>query len=147
MLETIEKLKQEKHRLTAQFEAGKAGYKSEVGRLDRAIRNFERGLNELEGTTTEKSKRPPTIEEIEKILSSGPKHLKEIVAELNSGGREARYQSVSGLLQTYAKEGKRFIKVAPATYAMIPAEARIDDEKSTERVVVYEEESAGAESE
>ena len=48
-----------------------------------------------------------------------------------------QYQSVSGLLQLYAKSGRKFIKVAPATYAVIEPAAQVNDE-TNEQTVVYE---------
>lgn len=47
------------------------------------------------------------------------------------------YSSVSGLLQLYAKANKKFVKVAPATYALIESKSQTDDE-ANERTIVYE---------
>lgn len=140
MQQQIEKLKQEKEKLSIEYKNNQTEYKSEIKKIDRAIRNFERGMHALTGTV--KPKRQKSYSEIENILGeNGALHIKELVKKLNERGFPMTYPSVSGLLQLYAKANKKFIKVAPATYALIEPNAQINDE-ANKRTIVYEIESA-----
>ncbi len=120
MLEQIEKLKAEREKLTTEYKNNQSEYKSEVKRIDKAIRSFERGMNELNGNSSTVG-RPGVANEIEKILreQASPLHLKKIVAELHARHYSNAYQSISGLMQNYVKAGKKFRKMAPATYGLI----------------------------
>ncbi len=53
------------------------------------------------------------------------------------------YQSLSGIMQLYAKAQKKFVKTAPATYALIEVEAQINESESNEETVVYDDEFIG----
>lgn len=134
MQQEIEKLKQEKEKLTVEYQNSQLKYKDEVSKINRAIRNFEKGISELNGTPT-RTKRPKASSEIEAILQEeGALHLKQLCQKLNERGIPMSYQSLSGLMQLYAKAGKKFVKVAPATYALI--------KQNTEQNTVSEPESA-----
>ena len=119
MQQEIEKLKQEKNKLTTEYQNSQTEYKSEINKINRAIRSFEKGLNELSGTAV-KTKRPKSHSVIETILAeTGPLHIKQLCEKLNERGIPMSYQGLSGLMQLYAKAGKKFVKTAPATYALI----------------------------
>ncbi len=143
MILQIEKLKKEREKLVTEYKTNQTEYKSEIKRIDKAIRNFEKGVNELNGAV--KPKRVKTSTEIEKILTEGPLHLKQLVEKLNARGIPMAYQSISGIMQLYAKSGKKFVKTAPATYALIEPIAQSDVQNSTEQTVVYKEMTAGGE--
>ena len=153
MQQQIEKLKQEKSKLTTEYQNSQVEYKAEIKRVDRAIRNFEKGMNELNGTAV-KPKRQKSSSVIETILSeTGPLHVKELVKKLNERGVPMGYQSLSGILQLYSKAGKKFIKTAPATYGLLESATtqtsdqtgkQPDDQNSTEHIVIYEEDSTVA---
>lgn len=133
MYQQIEKLKQEKEKLTVEYKNNQTEYKSEIKRINKAIRSFEKGVSELNGTAAAKAKRPKTSSGIEQILlKSGPLHIKELVAKLNEQGIPMKYQSVSGILQLYAKANKKFVKTAPATYALIEPNVVSELEASAE---------------
>lgn len=118
MQQEIEKLKQEKNKLTTEYENSRTEYKCEINKITRAIRSFEKGLNELSGTAV-KTKRVKSHSEIEKILKEeGALHLKQLCEKLNERGIPMSYQGLSGLMQLYAKANKMFVKTAPATYAL-----------------------------
>lgn len=119
MQQEIEKLKQEKNKLTTEYENSRTEYKTEINKINRAIRSFEKGLSELTGTAV-KTKRTKSHSEIETILKEeGALHLKKLSEKLNERGIPMSYQGLSGLMQLYAKAGKKFVKTAPATYALI----------------------------
>lgn len=143
MILQIEKLKKEREKLVTEYKTSQTEYKSEIKRIDKAIRNFEKGVNELNGAI--KPKRLKTSSQIEKILAERPLHLKQLVEKLNARGIPMGYQSVSGIMQLYAKAGKKFVKIAPATYALIEPIAQSDVQNSTEQTVVYEEKISGGE--
>lgn len=131
MQQQIEKLKETKAKLKRDFDEYHAEYKTETKRIDQAIRNFERGMNALSGTA--KPKRQKSYSEIENILSeNGALHIKELVKKLDERGFPMTYPSVSGLLQLYAKAGKKFVKVSPATYGLIGPEPVVKPEVSAE---------------
>jgi hypothetical protein len=137
MQQEIEKLKQEKNKLMNEYQNSRSEYKTEINKINRAIRSFEKGLNELSGTAV-KRKRPKSPSEIEKILAEeGAMHLKKLCEKLNERHIPISYQSLSGLMQLYAKAGKKFVKIAPATYALIEPEPALDD-KDSKRTIVYE---------
>jgi hypothetical protein len=134
MQQEIEKLKQEKNKLTTEFQNSRMKYKDEVNKINRAIRSFEKGLSELSGTAV-KTKRPKSYSEIEAILKEeGELHLKQLCQKLNERNIPMSYQSLSGLMQLYAKANKMFVKTAPATYALI--------KQNTEQNLVNEAEFA-----
>lgn len=141
MIQQIEKLKREREKLVVEYKNNQTEYKSEIKRIDKAIRTFEKGVNQL-GVNSPHKSRVKTIEVIEKILAGGPRHLKEIIAQLNSMnfGKSFEYQSVSGMLQLYVKAGKKIMKTAPATFALVKSTAQIENEKPVEQIVFYEEE-------
>ena len=119
MIQVIEDLRKRKQKLTTNFKRQKKEYRTKINRIDRAIFNFEKGLQEL-GTT--EFPEPSTADVVETILreSRKPMHLKQIVAEINRRRNvTSPYQSVSRLMQNYSKMGKRFKRVAPATFALV----------------------------
>lgn len=131
MQQQIEKLKQEREKLSTEFKNNQTEYKSEIRKINRAIKNFEKGMNELTGIV--KPKKQKSYSEIENILSeNGALHIKELVKKLNERGFPMTYPSVSGLLQLYAKSNKKFIKVAPATYGLLEPESVVKPEVSAE---------------
>lgn len=136
MQQQIEKLKETKAKLKKDFDEYSAEYKTETKRINQAIRNFEKGMSALGGTA--KPKRRKSNSEIENILrENGALHIKEIVNKLNDRGIPMHYQSVSGLLQLYAKSGKKFVKTAPATYSLIEPEDQTSD-VINKQTVIYE---------
>ena len=136
MQQQIEKLKQEKGKLTTEYQNSQTEYKAEIKRIDRAIKNFEKGMSELNGVA--KPKRPKSHSVIETILAeTGPLHIKQLCEKLNERGIPMSYQSLSGLLQVYAKAGKKFVKTAPATFGLIKAEAQTS-EHANKLTIVYE---------
>ena len=138
MQQEIEKLKQEKNKLTTEYQNSRIEYKTEITKINRAIRSFEKGLSELSGTMV-KTKRPKSHSEIEKILAeSGALHLKQLSEKLNERGILMSYQGLSGLMQFYAKAGKMFVKTAPATYALIEQNAVSEPEPAAKPEVSAE---------
>lgn len=132
MEQQIEKLKQEKEKLTIEYKNNQTEYKSEIKRIDRAIRNFQRGMNELNGNSNPKVKSSSVIEEI--LTASGPLHLKILCEKLNERGIPMQYQSLSGLLQSYAKSGKKFVKTAPATFGLLSAAPENTESMANEQI-------------
>lgn len=120
MFDAIEKLKETKERLTTEFVENRIEYKAEIKKIDTAIRKFQQGYEALGNTPLEISPKRGIADEIEKILVSGPKHINEIIEELRNRGFSPKYQSVSAILQIHAKAGRKFVKILPATYALIP---------------------------
>lgn len=119
MFEVITQLKERKEKLASSFKRQKNEYRSKINQIDRAINSFEKGFKELQG---EELRPPTTADIVETILreSRKPLHLKKIVAELNRRRNiTSPYQSVSRLLQTYSKMGKRFKRVSPATFTLV----------------------------
>lgn len=149
MYQEIEKLKQEREKLNVEYQNSQSEYKSEIKRINKAIRSFEKGISELNGTSAAKEKRPKTSSTIEQILSeTGPLKITELAAKLNERGVPMKYQSLSGILQLYSKAGKKFVKTAPATYGLLEsvvAQAsdqsgdQTDNQNSIEQTVIYEE--------
>lgn len=129
MFEQIQKLQETKTKLKTDFEEHKTEYRTETKRIDRAIKIFEKGINELKGSTTisTRQKRYSVIEEI--LAENGPLHLKKLCEKLHERGIPMHYQSLSGLMQMYVKAGKIFTKVAPATFGLI-AKAPGEEEKA-----------------
>lgn len=137
MQQEIEKLKQEKNKLTTEYLNSRTVYKTEINKINRAIRSFEKGINELNGMAV-KTKRLKSPSEIEKILAEeGPLHIKQLCEKLNARHIPMSYQSLSGLMQLYAKAGKKFVKVAPATYKLIEPIAG-EENSNNVRTIVYE---------
>lgn len=137
MFEQIQKLKQTKAKLTASFEEHQKEYKTEVKRIDRAIKNFEKGIDALKGNVARITPQKKNSE-IEKILSeTGPLHLKQLCKKLNERGIPMQYQSLSGLMQLYAKAGKLFVKTAPATFALLKPVPENND-RTNVQTIVYE---------
>lgn len=129
MYQQIEKLKTEKQKLTVEYKNNQTEFKGEINRINKAIRSFEKGMNELNGST--QPKRRKMMVEIENILAGGALHVKEILARLHQAGfTNLHYQSISGILQTYAKAGKKFVKTAPATFGLL--EQKIEGEVNNE---------------
>ncbi len=137
MQQQIEKLKQEREKLTLEYQNNQTEYKSEINRINRAIKSFEKGMHELNSSAS-KPKRQKSSSVIETILSeSGPLHIKDLVKRLNERGVPMSYQSLSGILQLYSKAGKKFIKVAPATYNLIEPRMQ-SNEPANKLTIVYE---------
>ena len=137
MQQQIEKLKQEKEKLTMEYHNNQNEYKSEIKRISKAIRSFEKGVSELNGAAA-KPRRQKSSSAIEQILSEhGALHIKELVKKLNERGVPMGYQSLSGIMQLYSKAGKKFVKTAPATYALLePSTENTNKEKV--QTIVYE---------
>ncbi len=149
MFEVVEKLQVEKEKLIVEFEKSRIEYKSEVKRINTAIRKFSQGYEALGETLQEKPLKRGIAAEIEKILLNGAKHVKEIANELQQRGFSSHYQSISGLLQTYAKANKKFKRIAPATFALL-SEPKVKNEinaNSSEQTIIYEELGTGGENE
>lgn len=82
MQQQIEKLKETKAKLKKDFDEYSAEYKTETKRIDQAIKNFEKGMNVLAGTS--KPKRQKSYSEIENILGeNGASHIKFLVKKMN----------------------------------------------------------------
>lgn len=124
-IEAIEKLKETKDRLTTEFVENRIEYKAEIKKINTAIRKFQQGYEVLGNTPLETSRKRGIADEIEKILVSGPKHINEILEELTNRGFSPKYQSVSAILQVHAKAKRKFVKILPATYALIPLNIEI----------------------
>lgn len=120
---TIEKLKTERAKLTKNAEKFDAEYKSEIQRIDTAIRKFEEGIAALRSKDL-----LPQISatvEIENILAeNGAMHVSAIMDELHRRGHSMRLQSVSCALQTAAKKQKKYRRVSPSTFALVPKRKR-----------------------
>lgn len=141
MIEQIEKLKETKAKMIAEFEVTREKHKSEIKKIDKAVKKFSEGYAELEGNILKVPKRSMWLE-IEKFLSDGkPRHIQEIIEALTNSTLHSlssvKYQSVSSILQNKVKEQK-LIKVLPATYALILIESKsnnkflqIDDDDKT----------------
>lgn len=124
-IEAIEKLKETKERLTTEFVENRIEYKAEIKKIDTAIKKFQQGYEALGDNSLEHSPKRGIANEIEKILVGGPKHINEILEELRNRGFLTKYQSVSAVLQIHAKAGRKFVKILPATYALIPLNVEI----------------------
>lgn len=132
MEQQIEKLKKEREKLTTEYKNNQTEYKAEIKRIDRAIRNFQRGMNELNGNGKPKVKSSSVIEEI--LTESEPLHLKILCEKLNERGIPMAYQSLSGLLQSYAKAGKKFVKTAPATFGLLSTAPENTESMANEQI-------------
>ncbi|MCD9186297.1 MAG: hypothetical protein LUM44_07675 [Pyrinomonadaceae bacterium] len=131
MQQQIEKLKEEREKLTVEFQTSRTEYKSEINRINRAIKIFEKGMNELHGII--KPKRQKSSSQIEAILSeTGPLHIKRLCEKLNERGIPMSLQSLSGLMQLYSKSGKMFTKTAPATFGLLELDPVVKSETSAE---------------
>ena len=163
MHQAVEKLKTEKEKLTSEFKETRNEYRAEIKRINKAIRSFSVGFAALGGMKFENPPKRGMTHAIEKILAGGAKRIREIIDELTKFGyHQIQYQSVSGLMQANAKAGKKFIKVAPATFALLPEKENTGEKEITgepknetsksrkeknvdasfERTVVYEETTA-----
>lgn len=140
MVQTIEKLEREKEKLTSQFNQNKTEYKSELRRINIAIKRFSQGYKALGTDTSQSTPKRGLASKIESILKDGALHLKQIVAELTTRGFSPRYQSVSAILQIQAKAGKTFVKTAPATFALIAAKTMTGEKSLPEQAVAFEKE-------
>ena len=120
MHEAVEKLRAEKERLTAEYKETQKEYKTEIKRIDTAIRKFNAGYSALGRALTGEPRKNATAE-IEKILAEKgePMHVKMIEAELIARGFEIMLPSISSTLINYSKAGKKFVKTAPATFALL----------------------------
>ncbi|MEJ7848379.1 MAG: hypothetical protein WKF92_09845 [Pyrinomonadaceae bacterium] len=144
MLEEIEKLKLEKEKLQNEHVLHQGGYKSKMRRINTAIRNFEQGVPAAVDGSTPIRRRGAAIE-IEKILREHkkPMHLKLIVAALHERLFVNSYQSISGLLQVFAKKEKKFTKVGPSTYALITAKTSVKAKAKGKATGPFAEKAAG----
>lgn len=105
--------------MTNKAKLNDAEYKSEIRRIDTAIQKFEEGMAAL-GSKEVMAKRTAS-QEIENILASnGALHVKAITEELQRRGYSIARQTVSGVLQTYAKQKRKYRRVSPATFALLP---------------------------
>lgn len=115
----IQKLKGERTKLTNKAKLNDAEYKNEIRRIDTAIQKFEEGMAALGSKEAMAAKRSAS-QEIEAILAAeGSLHVKAITEELHRRGYSIALQSVSGVLQTYAKQKKKYRRVAPATFTLL----------------------------
>lgn len=127
MHEEIEKLKAERQRIANRYKTNQKKLKLEMKRINTAIRKFEAGVEALNGKSSMIVPRNRgAVNEIERILAiGGAMHLTKITEELRCRGFESiARQSVSGLLQTSVKFGRRFKKIAPATYSLLKGTER-----------------------
>ena len=114
----IEKLKKERTKLTGEAKQFDAEYKSEIRRIDTAIRKFEEGMAALGSKAS--TPRISATAEIENILAErGVMHVRDITKELHRRGYAMAYQSVSSALQTAAKKKKKYRRVSPATFTLL----------------------------
>lgn len=120
-MQIIETLKNERQKLTNEFNETRRDYKSEIRRIDTALRKFRQGVDALDESTVKREKRNTVTAEIENIIREfGPAKVRDITLQLHQRGfPQTAEQTVSGILQRCAKANKRFIKTAPATYALL----------------------------
>lgn len=118
----IEKLKTERAKLTKGAKQFNAKYKNKIRRIDSAIQKFEEGMAAL---TKDSLPRKSATAEIENVLAEyGAMHVSAITDELHRRGHSMRLQSVSCALQTAAKKQKKYRRVSPATFALVPKRKR-----------------------
>lgn len=143
----IEQLKAEKEKLTTEFNNSRDKYKTELTRINTAIRKSQKGAGSAEAPGTNE-KRTATSE-IERILAVfGASKIKDITLQLNQRGfPQTDVQTVSGILQRGAKTGKRFIKTAPATYALLAVEDKPAEEEVIEQTAGEHEQAGGGDDE
>ena len=143
MLQTIQRLREERQKITTKFEKSRKEYRIKVKRLDTAIKRFSQGCSALNGKLPEQlEKTPKPVKrgmaiEIKNILADGlPRHVNEIVEELKERGFNAKYSSVSATLQIQAKigDGDGVFKIAPATYASIPIDEVVEKQRYEQSV-------------
>jgi thiamine biosynthesis lipoprotein ApbE len=135
MFQAIEKLQREKEKLTTEFKENRTEYKSELKRINTAIKRFSQGYEALGSNLSKMPYKRGMATEIERILVNGAMTIKQIVAELSVRGfSSVKYQSVSAVLQINAKAGKRFFKVAPATYALIRVQTPTEEVQVEQKV-------------
>jgi len=119
-MQAIERLEAEKEKLTNEFNETHSEYKSEMKRINTALRKFRQGVNALSDESPAKQKKQTVTAEIEIILKEfGASKVKDITHQLHQRGFQTTEQTVSGILQRCVKAGKRFTKVGPATYALL----------------------------
>ncbi len=118
----IRKLKKERTQLTNDAKKFDAKYKNEIRRINTAIQKFEEGMAAL---SKDLLPRKSATREIENILADhGAMHVSAITDELHRRGHSMRRQSVSCPLQTAAKKQKKYRRVSPATFALVPKRKR-----------------------
>jgi uncharacterized protein (UPF0335 family) len=120
-MQAIERLEAEKEKLTNKFNETRSEYKSEMKRINFALRKFRQGVDALSDESPAKQEKQTATGEIEKILGEfGSAKVKDITFQLHQRGfAQTTEQTVSGILQRCVKAGKRFIKTAPGTYALL----------------------------
>lgn len=126
MEETIQQLKNEKQQLELEYKNHRTMYAARLKRLDTAIRKGEEALTALAGgepAVRQRRRRQGLPNAIEQILSErGAMHLQDIFAELERRGFRTSLGTVHGICERYKQMGKRFRRVAPATYAVLTKE-------------------------
>ena len=137
MFQAIEKLKTEKEKMTNEFIESRNDYRAEMKRINKAIRNFSRGIEALGATETEIENQPKRgmSKEIERILANGARTVRQVIDELNAANYRPNYQTVSGILQANVKAGKRFVKIAPATFALMEKAEATGAESEKELII------------
>jgi hypothetical protein len=114
----IQKLRNERAKLTRNAKEFDTKYKSEIRRIDTAIQKFEEGMAVL--GSKDSLPRGSATREIENILAEhGTMHVRAVTEELHRRGHSMRLQSVSCALQTAAKKNKKYKRVSPATFALV----------------------------
>lgn len=146
MFQAIEKLKTEKEKLTTEFIESRNDYRAEMKRINKAIRNFSKGMEALGTMEVENVPKRGMSKEIEKILAGGAMTVRQVIDALNAADYRPNYQTVSGVLQANAKAGKKFKKVAPATFALI-TEAEAAEAEKEELIIARELETEATRSE
>lgn len=146
-MQIISSLVEEKEKLTNEFNETRSKYKSEMRRIDTALRKFRQGVDALSSDSPMPRKNKITAtSEIEKIIAEfGQSKIKDITARLHLRGfNQTTEQTVSGILQRNAKAGQRFVKVAPATYALLEkTKVATATEEDVQLTVVYEDKLVG----
>ena len=127
MKETIQQLKNEKQQLELEYKNHRVMYQTRRKQLDTAIRKTEEAVAALSGDEPAVKQRrrwqglPDAIERI--LGEGGAMHLQDIFAELERRGFRTSVGTVHGICERYKQMGKRFRRVAPATYAVLGGEA------------------------
>ena len=126
MLEVVEKLQTKRDRLTKGFNKTRIVYRTEIKKIDAAVRKFTNAYTALqiilpEAVLTTKKSRTAAIAEM--LAEHGSMTVKSITAELLVRGYSTTVQSASGILQINAGKGLRFKRVAPATFALLETES------------------------
>lgn len=125
MLEAIKKLRSTKESLLIE----RNEIDTEVEKIDVALEKFLEGIDVLSkekisnvaSKAKEKPKKLTATAAIENMLkeSDEPMKVKELTSMLSRKGYQTAETTVSSILQTNAKKKKKFVKVAPATYAIL----------------------------